>query len=191
MRKLLVLFLSLLSFVVLAKSLENILPRGFKPDITLGQTLYASSCSQCHTTTAFSTSTWKTTLTPAVMVYNLSESPTHALNLGLQDLWHIAAYTWTQSATPQQIKFGESLAFTAQERMKQDAFWLMLTRGQDLVNLQSRDWVLSHTAADIDTLVHNLSGDLYPTLSETDKRALIDYIYASYFVWPETWNTTQ
>ena len=85
------------------------------------------------------------------------------------------------------IKHGESLAFEAQKRMEKEALWLFLTKGQDLMNLQSRDWVLSHTRGDIETLIINLAGDSYTSLAKNDQGALVDYIYASYFAWPESW----
>jgi hypothetical protein len=175
----------LLISVVTAKSLAHVLPN-FKPDISRGQSIFAASCSQCHSSSAFNEPEWKHSITPANVVMNLSES-NHANNLGLEDLWHVTAYTWTKSSTGQDIKHGESLALEAQQRMEKDALWLFITKGQDLMNLQSRDWVLSHTKDDLRSLIINLAGDRYSTLSETDQEALINYIYASYFVWPETW----
>jgi hypothetical protein len=184
MLRLFVVFCFLMSVVVLANSFESILPR-FKPDITQGQDIYAQSCSQCHSSTAFTDTQWKTSLTPASVVLDLANS-SHT-NLELESLWHVVAYTWTQSSDGKTIKHGESLALEAQKRMEKEALWLFLTKGQDLMNLQSRNWVLSHTRGDIQTLILNLAGDSYSSLPENDQRALVDYIYASYFTWPETW----
>ena len=64
--------------------------------------------------------------------------------------------------------------------MEKEALWLFFTNGQDLMNLQSRDWVLSHTRGDIETLIINLAGDSYTSLPKNYQRALVDYIYASY-----------
>ena len=179
-----IIFCFLMTVVVSANSFESILPK-FKPDITMGQSIYSQSCSQCHSSTAFSDSAWKTELTPARVALDLSTS--HAKDLELEEVWHAVAYTWTQSSDGKTIKHGEALAFEAQKRMEKEALWLFLTKGQDLMNLQSRDWVLSHTKEDIQTLIINLAGDSYSTLSENDQRALVDYIYASYFAWPESW----
>jgi hypothetical protein len=184
MFRLFIIFGFLMSVVVLANSYESVLPR-FKPDISLGQSIYTQSCSQCHSSTAFVDPSWKAELTPARVVLNLSTS-SHT-DLELESLWHAVAYTWTQSSNGSEIKHGEALALEAQKRMEKDALWLLLTKGQDLMNLQSRDWVLSHTKEDIRSLIVNLAGDSYTTLSATDQEALVNYIYASYFMWPETW----
>jgi hypothetical protein len=173
--------------VVTAKSLTHVLP-DFKPDISKGQIIYAASCSQCHSQTAFNQNEWKHSLTPASVVMNLSDS-NHAQYIDLEDLWHVTAYTWTKSSSGQDIKHGEALVLEAKKRMEKDALWLLISRGQDLMNLQSRDWVLSHTQEDIHNLIVKLAGDDYSTLSESDQEALIDYIYASYFVWPEGWSS--
>jgi hypothetical protein len=183
MRKLLAGFCFVLS-VALANSYKSVLP-GFKPDISQGQIVYVASCTQCHSSNAFADPSWKRDLTPARVVLDLFTG--HVKELTLTDIWHATAYAWTQSSNGQTIKHGEALAFEAQKRMEKEALWLFLTKGQDLMNLQSRDWVLSHTKEDIKTLIINLAGDSYTSLANSDQEALIDYIYASYFVWPETW----
>jgi hypothetical protein len=186
MRIAVILIFVLSCVTVFANGLEQLLPAS-KPDIVQGQAIYNASCSQCHTTTAFAERSWKSSLTPASLAFGLHNS-SHGENLEPADLWHVTAYVWTQSATGSHIKHGEALAFEAEKRMKSDALWLFLTKGNDMMNLQNRDWVLSHTEADIDSVITGLAGDDYVALPATDKAALIDYIYASYFTWPESWS---
>jgi hypothetical protein len=156
------------------------------PDIVQGEAIYQTSCAQCHSPTAFAKRAWKSSLTPVLLVADLSAS-SHPEMLEIDDLWHVTSFIWTQSSGGSGIQYGESLAFEAEKRMKQDALWLLLTKGRDIMNLQSRDWVLSHTEAEIDSVITGLAGDDYLALPPTDKAALIDYIYASYFTWPKTW----
>jgi hypothetical protein len=171
---------------VFANDFASLLPT-LKPDILQGQAVYEASCSQCHNNTAFAEREWKASLTPIALVSDLAGS-SHAKPLEFAEAWHVTSYLWTQTSGGAGIKYGESLAFEAERRMRKDALWLLLTKGGDLMNLQNRDWVLSHTELEIEAVLTNLVGDTYTRLPETDKAALIDYIYASYFTWPEEWS---
>jgi hypothetical protein len=185
-RKVLILLFALICITVFANDFASFLPTS-KPDIVQGQAVYEASCSQCHNNTAFSKREWKSSLTPVSLVSDLASS-SHAEGLEFDDLWHVTSYIWTQSSGGAGIKYGESLAFEAERRMKKDALWLLLTKGRDIMNLQSRDWVLSRTKTEIDSVIMGLAGDTYTTLPETDKEALLEYIYASYFTWPDSWS---
>lgn len=186
MRKVLTILFALSCITVFANNFEQLFPTS-KPDIVQGQAIYNASCSQCHATTTFAERSWKASMTPASLAFKLANS-SHGEKLGLEDLWHVTAYVWTQSSTGSHIKHGEALAFEAEDRMKKDALWLLLTKGNDIMNLQNRDWVLSRTEVEIDRIISGLAGDDYLALPQTDKDALIDYIYASYFTWPGSWS---
>jgi hypothetical protein len=183
MFRLLIIYSFLMGMVVFANSYETLLPR-FKPDISQGQRIYSASCSQCHSSTAFTDPSWKHSLTPASMVMNLSSS-SHAAGLTFEDLWHVTAYTWMKSSDSEEVAQGKTLALEGKRRMEKEALWLLLTKGHELMNLQSRDWVLSHSQEDVNTLITSLAGEPYTSLSENDKQALMSYIYASYFIWPQ------
>jgi hypothetical protein len=185
-RKILILFFVLNCITIFANDFASFLPTS-KPDILQGQAVYEASCSQCHRSAAFAERAWKSSLTPVALVADLASS-SHTTILEFDNLWHVTSYIWTQSSGGAGIKYGESLAFEAERRMRKDALWLLLTKGRNIMNLQNRDWVLSHTVAEIDSVITGLAGDTYTTLPETDKEALIDYIYASYFTWPEVWS---
>jgi hypothetical protein len=185
MRKGLGLLFILSCVTVFANDFVSFLPSS-KPDIVQGEAIYEASCSQCHNSTAFSERAWKSSLTPVLLVSELASS-SHTETLEFNDLWHVTSYIWTQTSAGALIKHGETLALEAERRMKKDALWLLLTKGQDIMNLQNRDWVLTHTENEIDEVIAGLAGETYTALSDTDKKSLIDYIYASYFTWPEAW----
>jgi mono/diheme cytochrome c family protein len=161
-----------------------------KPSIPAGEKLYVEACASCHADRArFAEATWRSTLSPG-LVTSLLLGRTAGHPAALSDparAWDAAAYVWTLPDSGQSIRRGESLAFDAEKMLRADALSVALLHWGDLQNLKSASWVLAHDVADVDALMYRLAGARYGNLTADDRRALIDYTFASFFSWPADW----
>ncbi len=161
-----------------------------KPSIPAGERIYAEACASCHADRArFAEPTWRSTMSPG-LVTSLLLGRTAGHPAALSDparAWDAAAYVWTLPDDGERIRRGESMAFDAEKMLRADALSIALLHWGDLQDLKSASWVLAHNVADIDALMYRLAGARYGNLAADDRRALIDYTFASFFTWPADW----
>ncbi len=161
-----------------------------KPGITAGERLYPEACAACHRDPAvFADRSWRAGRTPAG-VTRMLQGKAGGHPAALPDLaraWDATAYVWTLPDDGAGIRRGESLALDAEKALRADVLSVALLHWNDLQDLKSASWVLNHTADDVDTLMRRLAGARYTELQEGDRRALIDYVFASFFTWPSNW----
>lgn len=160
------------------------------PDIVAGEAVYASACASCHPARArFSEPSWRLDYAPAqiagVSMGRLLRHP--AAEPDLARAWDVTAYVWTLPDNAASIKNGERLALEAEQRLQAHAVSVALLHWNDVENLRSSSWVLTHTPDDVKQVMSGLAGSAYTGLSPADKRDLIEYTFASYFVWPPNW----
>jgi mono/diheme cytochrome c family protein len=161
-----------------------------KPSIPAGERLYGEACAACHRDRApFADREWRTGRSPAE-VTRMLQGRAEGHPAALPDLaraWDATAYVWTLPDDGASIRRGESLALEAEKALRADVLRVALLHWNDLQDLKSASWVLNHTADDVDTLMRRLAGARYTGLQAADRRALIDYVFASFFTWPSHW----
>lgn len=161
-----------------------------KPDIAAGESLYPKACAQCHANRAtFADRSWRSGRTPAEVTRMLQRGAEgHPIVVpDLARAWDATAYVWTLPDDGASIRRGEGLALEAEKALRADVLSVALLHWNDVQDLKSASWVLNHTADDVDTLMLRLAGGRYRGLGAGDRRALIDYVFASFFTWPSNW----
>lgn len=166
------------------------LPVPGKPSIPAGGTLYATDCARCHADTSrFRQASWRANWTPAdvarTVLGRLDGHPDAVTDLSAA--WAVTGYVWTLPDDSARIRLGERLAFEADATLRSRSLSVLLFHWSELQDLKSGDWVLNHDEAAVDRLMRSLGGSSYTSLSTSDRRALIAYVFASYFVWPANW----
>ncbi len=161
-----------------------------KPSITAGERLYPDACAGCHGDPAtFGDRAWRAGRSPADVTRMLQGGaeghPAVVADLG--SAWDATAYTWTLPDDGATIRRGERLALDAEKALRGDVLSVALLHWNDLQDLKSASWVLNHTADDVDSAMRRLAGARYSGLEPADRRALIDYVFASFFTWPRGW----
>ncbi len=161
-----------------------------KPSIAAGERLYPETCAACHRDrTVFADRSWRVGKTPAE-VTRMLQGAARGHPAALPDLaraWDATAYVWTLPDDGASIRRGESLALEADKALRADVLSVALLHWNDLQDLKSASWVLNHTADEVETLMRRLAGSRYTDLQPEDRRALIDYVFASFFTWPSNW----
>ncbi|HKI56414.1 MAG TPA: hypothetical protein VKB31_04620 [Trueperaceae bacterium] len=161
-----------------------------KPSIPAGAGVYRTSCQQCHPDRSrFATPAWRKGVAPAQIARTvLGRRAGHpAAVASLQAAWQVSGYLWTLPDDAADIRRGEQLALQADQALRSDALGLALFHWNDLQDLKSGEWVLNHTEGDVDQLMRTLAGSKYTSLSAGDRQDLVDYTFASFFVWPADW----
>ena len=178
----------------LAAAADGPLPVPGKPSIPAGAEVFAAACAACHgDDEALDGPGWRRDLAPA----DVARLALGQAAAGLDDhvaavddagaAWAATAYLWTRSMTGRDVRRGEKLALEAEDQMKRDALGTALFHWRQIQDLRDGRWVLNHTQADVGNAMGGVAGKRYTSLSEADRRALIDYIFASYFTWPDAW----
>jgi mono/diheme cytochrome c family protein len=161
-----------------------------KPGIPAGERLYSEACAGCHSDRAiFASRSWRSGRTPAEvtrMLQGAAEGHPAALP-DLAQAWDATAYVWTLPDDGPTIRRGEQLALEAERVLRAEVLTVALLHWNDLQDLKNAAWVLNHTEDDVDTLMRRLAGGRYADLQAEDRRALIDYVFASFFTWPSSW----
>lgn len=161
-----------------------------EPSIPAGRAVFEASCSSCHGAPGrFGAGGWRRGLSPAdVTRIALGEERDHpAAITDLGDAWDATAYVWTLATNGPQIRHGETLAYQASDALRQDAVGVALFHWHQVERLKDRTWVLNHDAEAVDGLMTDLAGSRFTGLSEGERNALTEYIFASYFTWPPSW----
>ena len=167
-------------------------PPRVKPDMVRGGTIYRQACSSCHDQRSsrpdFRQRVWKLETSPQEVAAAALGAAGHPAVLGdAESAWHASAYLWTRSTSKAEVLRGLALAQDAEARLKSANFFVLLGRLGELNALRDPAWVLSHTPAQVDLRFAALSGEDYQDLSSTERVALSEYLYASYFAWPPGW----
>lgn len=169
-------------------------PPRVKPDMVRGGTIYRQACSSCHDQRTsrpdFRQRAWKLETSPqAVAAAALGAGGHPAAVEDADSAWHASAYVWTLSTSKAEVLRGLALAQDAEARLKATNVFVLLGRLGELNALRDPAWVLSHTPAQVDLRFAALSGEAYQELSSTERVALSEYLYASYFAWPPGWES--
>lgn len=166
------------------------LPVPGKPSIPQGEAVFGSRCAGCHhDRSRFAAPAWRDGITPArVARVALGEAAGHpAVVSALEVAWQVTGYLWTLPTDGTDIRRGESLALQADDLLRADALGTLLFHWGAVQNLKSATWVLNHRETDVDRLMRELAGPRYTALPPEDQQDLIDYTFASFFVWPPSW----
>jgi len=161
-----------------------------KPDVTAGERLYRDACTGCHgDPAAFGDRSWREGRSPADVTRMLQGGagghPAVLPDLGRA--WDATAYVWTLPDDGATIRRGERLALDAEMVLRAEVLSVALLHWNDLQDLKRASWVLNHTAGDVDASMRRIAGDRYTGLAPDDRRALVDYVFASFFTWPSGW----
>lgn len=161
-----------------------------RPDIAAGETIYAAACASCHPArTRFTVPSWRAGYTPAQIAgATLGRDLGHpAAERDLANAWDVTAYVWTLPDSASSVKNGEALAIEAERRLQAHAVSVALLHWQDVQDLKSAGWVLTHTPDQVAQVMRVLAGSTFTDLPPSDQRDLVEYTYASYFTWPPSW----
>lgn len=173
-----------------APAAEAPLPVPGKPSIPNGEAVFGSSCAACHTDRSrFETPAWRAGTTPAQIVrIVLGRAAGHPEAVAATlAAWEVTGYLWTLPDSGRDIRRGESLALQADAALRSDALTTLLLHWNAIQNLKSAFWVLNHGESDVDRLMRQVAGSKYTGLPLSDRQDLIDYTFASFFVWPSSW----
>jgi hypothetical protein len=163
-------------------------PPRVQPDIARGEALFAAHCASCHAG-AFRDRAWREERTPewaASVAHGLAGSHP-AVAQDAAQAWHVTAYVWTRSSPPYVLQRGLALAEEGKQHIERQSAMHLLMTMPHLRRLQDPAWVLARPERDVRDKAALLAGERFADLSEAERRALVDYIYASFFVWPEEW----
>ena len=186
----------LLSLALLALSIgladTLVGPPRVKPDIARGEALFEQRCASCHrqgSTPDFSRDAWKAESTPEWLAsVALGRAAEHPPAVSTPDeAWHVAAYVWTRPLHLSELRLGLELARQAEARLLERDLFTLLAALPKLDDLRSTAWVLRRSEREVDARLSDLAGASYEELSEAERQALVDYIYASLFTWPLEW----
>jgi len=167
-------------------------------NVITGQSLYPNYCADCHGDDAkggsqsrldFTNPDWSASYSP-VEIVEIALGTSNGHQATLKDVgksWDIMAYLWTLPLSSNIIKTGQSEVEKAAELMKKGGIAFLITKGGEIKELESVDWVMQHKKADIIKLIKDLASDQYNALNQEHQEALIDYIYASHFKLPKGW----
>lgn len=167
-------------------------PPRVKPDIARGEALFEQRCSHCHrqgSTPDFSRDTWKAERTPewlASVALGLTAEHPPAVSTP-DEAWHVAAYVWTRPLRLSELRLGLELARQAEARLLERDLFTLLAALPKLDDLRSTAWVLRRSEREVGARLSDLAGASYQELSDSERQALVDYIYASLFAWPREW----
>lgn len=175
---------------IAASAVPSVVVPAEPPSIPAGRAVFASACVACHGDgSEFSARSWRAPLAPADVVRTiLGWAGGHpAATSDLLEAWDAAAHVWTLADDGAAIRRGEGLAFEASRVQGGDALAVVLFHWNDLQALKSASWVLQHDESDVDGLLRRLGGARYSSLTQAERTDLVDYVFASFFVWPAGW----
>ena len=187
--------LSVLSLVLAQTSLP--FPSG-GASVAQGASVYSQSCASCHGTDGEGTATaslnfakpdWTTSYAPVdVASAALGQSAGHTAALtDTPSAWQATAYVWTLPLAAHTVQEGQAEVTQAADKLKKGGLALLITKGDEIKELEDADWVMQQTEADLVKVISDVAAAEYNALNAEHQQALIDYIYASHFELPPGW----
>ena len=183
-------------------------PAQFRPSVPAGAEVYEQQCASCHggyhyelddevlhgeqvnepAPPDFSSRSWRRELSPAAVASIALGSNDHPeAAASTDDAWHATAFIWSLPMHREEIRQGVDLVEHARELAMGRGLLSLLDVELDLRELQHRDWVFTHSPADVEDNLFDIAGDELNELSEEQQAILIDHIFVTHFEVPEGW----